>query len=86
MVSGQVFNSNSTYGSVYLNNAHGNDGEHNAARVGTNCRTNCINCTLPVDNGRNIYMKITGHAIVWETHDDWTGLYLVGYRRIGTNS
>lgn len=86
MVSGLVYNSNSTYANVYLDNNNGDNGKHYVARVGTNSRMACIDCTLPIDANRAMWLTITDRSLVWETHDGWTGLYLVGYRRIGTNS
>ena len=86
IVSGLAYNSKSTYANLILDNAHGDDGAHFVARVGANSRMACIDCTLPVDNARDIYLTIDGQAVTWEKNYGWQGLYLVGYRRIGTNS
>lgn len=84
ILNGEIYNSNSTYGQVWLGSSKSTT--IIVSNVGTNKRLSTILAPLVVSTNREITMQIAGHSIEWQNVNNRQGLYLVGYRRLGTNS
>lgn len=84
ILNGEIYNSNSTYGQVWLSSSKST--AIIVSNAGTNRRLSEILTPLVVGTNREITMQITGHSIDWQNVSNRQGLYLVGYRRLGTNS
>jgi len=84
ILNAECYNSNSTYSHVFLSTSKST--KQYVACVGTNARETCFVSLLTVGTNRQVTLQITTHDITWNDHDGRQGLYLVGYRRIGTNN
>lgn len=84
ILNGEIYNSNSTYGQVWLGSSKSTT--IIVSNVGTNKRLSTILAPLVVSTNREITMQIAGHSIEWQNVNNRQGLYLVSYRRLGTNS
>lgn len=84
ILNGEIYNSNSTYGQVWLGSSKSTT--IIVSNAGTNKRLSTILTPLVVSTNREITMQIAGHAIEWQNVNNRRGLYLVSYRRLGTNS
>lgn len=84
ILNGDIYNSNSTYGQVWLSSSKST--AIIVSNAGTNKRLSEILAPLVVSTNREITMQIVGHSIDWQSVSNRQGLYLVSYRRLGTNS
>ena len=82
-INAEVYNSGSTYSHIFLSSTK--TSAIYVACVGTNSREQIIDTNIVVGADRKLTMQITTNACVWNSHDGRQGLYVVGFRRIGTN-